>query len=257
MGALHAGHLELINCSARENDETVVSIFVNPAQFGRQTDLVDYPRDLDRDANLAAEAGATMIFAPTVDAIYPQGFDTWVDAGDLARPWEGASRPGHFRGVATIVTILLNLVQPERSYFGEKDYQQLQVIRRLHHDLALPGMIVACETVRDRDGLALSSRNMRLTPGDRERARAIPRAIGAIVTALAGGEDDVQALLTIGRAIFEREGVYVDYLAIVDEIELTPLLSVVEGARLLISAEIGGVRLIDNAKIGPSILSAH
>jgi pantoate--beta-alanine ligase len=249
MGALHEGHLALIERSARENEQTVVSIFVNPTQFGNQSDLARYPRDIERDSALATEVGATHIFAPSVDAIYPPGFDSWVGVSDLASRWEGASRPGHFRGMATIVTILLNLVRPARSYFGEKDYQQLQVIRRMHEDLALPGAIVACETVRAPDGLALSSRNALLSTADRERARAIPLAIDAIRRAAANGQGDVSRLQELGGSLLGREGLAVDYLAIVDNVELKPLTVVNRDARLLVAVELGGVRLIDNAAI--------
>jgi pantoate--beta-alanine ligase len=249
MGAFHEGHLALIERSARENEQTVVSIFVNPTQFGNQSDLARYPRDIERDSALATEVGATHIFAPSVDAIYPPGFDSWVEVGDLASRWEGASRPDHFRGVATIVTILLNLVQPARSYFGKKDFQQLQIIRRMHDDLALPGQIVACETVRAPDGLALSSRNMLLLAADRERARAIPNAIDAIRQAVANGEGDVSRLQALGRSILAREGLAVDYLAIVDIVDLKQLTGVNREARLLVATKLGGVRLIDNAAI--------
>ncbi|MDQ3411382.1 MAG: pantoate--beta-alanine ligase, partial [Chloroflexota bacterium] len=147
LGALHAGHQALIARSAAENRLTVVSIFVNPTQFQAAADLARYPRDLDRDASLAAEAGVDLIFAPRLADIYPSGAATVVQVDGLTRLWEGASRPGHFRGVATVVTVLLNLVRPGRAYFGEKDYQQLQVVKRLHADLALPGEIVACPTI--------------------------------------------------------------------------------------------------------------
>lgn len=250
MGALHDGHLALIERAARENSRTVVSIFVNPAQFGDGRDLERYPRDLERDRALAASAGATLIFAPTVDEIYPPGFDTWVEPGALARNWEGAARPGHFRGVATVVAILLNLVRPARAYFGEKDYQQLQIIRRIHADLALPGEIVPSVTVRDDDGLALSSRNARLAPQDRRRAQAIPRAIEAVARA-AKTEVNVRTLELVGRSVLEQPGIGVDYLALVDPETLQPLDEVDRPARLLVAAKIGGVRLIDNAPITP------
>ena len=167
MGALHAGHLSLISRSASENPLTVVSVFVNPTQFTNPEDLAHYPRDLETDVALARQAGADLIFAPTVEAIYPPGFDTTVEVGHLSDRWEGASRPGHLRAVATVVTILLNLAQPTRAYFGEKDFQQLQVVRQIHRDLALPGEIVGCPTVRDEDGLALSSRNVQLSRDER------------------------------------------------------------------------------------------
>jgi pantoate--beta-alanine ligase len=251
MGALHEGHLALIRRAARENAQTVVSIFVNPTQFGDRTDLERYPRDLPRDAALAAGAGATLIFAPPFEEMYPPGYDTWVDVGALSRRWEGASRPGHFRGVATVVTILLNLVRPARAYFGEKDYQQLQVIQRLHANLALPGRIVGCETIRDADGLALSSRNSRLSPADRQKALAIPRAIAAVVRAAAGGERDTGRLEAIGRSTLNAPGVVIDYFAIVDGATLEPLTRLDRPARLFVAVEIGGVRLIDNAEIVP------
>ena len=223
MGALHAGHLSLISRSASENTKSVVSVFVNPTQFSNRDDLARYPRDLGQDAALAEEAGADLVFAPDLETIYPSGFDTVVEVGALSARWEGASRPGHFRGVATVVTILLNLVQPARSYFGEKDYQQLQLIRRLHQDLALPGAIVGCPTVRDDDGLALSSRNVRLSPHDRMSAQVLPRAIDAIVDAAARGETDVHLLETTARAVLDIPGVAIDYIALVDGSTLEPV----------------------------------
>ena len=247
MGALHTGHCALIERAARENALTVVSIFVNPTQFGDPADLARYPRDLERDIRQAGEAGADMVFAPTVEAVYPPGFETFVDPGDVALRWEGASRPGHFRGVATVVTILLNLVQPRRAYFGEKDYQQVQVIRRIHHDLALPGDIVACPTIRDPDGLALSSRNARISPTARVQAAAIPRAIAAVQEAAAGGEQIVERLNGIAADMLQTAGLRVDYVAIVDGETLAPLQTLRGKARLLVAAEIDGVRLIDNA----------
>src|SRR5690606_27948618 len=168
MGALHAGHVALIERAARENACTVVSIFVNPTQFNDPSDLARYPRNLDRDVEVASDAGADVIYAPDAETVYPPGFSTFVEVGGLTDRWEGEARPGHFRGVATVVTILLNTVRPRRAYFGEKDYQQLLVVRRMQRDLRLPGEIVACPTVREPDGLALSSRNARLTPEQRQ-----------------------------------------------------------------------------------------
>ena len=251
MGALHAGHRALIARSVAENAVTVVSVFVNPAQFSEPTDMARYPRDLDRDVAIAGEAGADLVFAPAVDAIYPPEFDTFVEVGSLASRWEGASRPGHFRGVATVVAILLNLVQPERAYFGEKDYQQLQVVRRMHRDLALPGAIVACATVRDADGLALSSRNDRLSAEGRVRAAAIPRAMTRVVAAAKAGEMHTMQLELLAAEAMMDGGLRVDYVAVVDGRTLEPLQLVRPGARLLIAAEIEGVRLIDNAAVAP------
>jgi pantoate--beta-alanine ligase len=249
MGALHAGHLALIERSAAENPLTVVSVFVNPAQFHDPRDLERYPRDFEHDAALIAAAGADLIFAPPVAEIYPPGSDTSVLVGDLTGRWEGAHRPGHFRGVATVVTILLNLTRPAQSYFGEKDFQQLQVIRRMHADLALPGEIVGCPTVRDADGLALSSRNARLSPEARLAARAIPRAIAAVISAAAAGETRVNRLESIGRDELQAPGIDVDYLAIVDGETLAPIARLKPESRLLVAAEVGGVRLIDNAAV--------
>jgi len=249
MGALHDGHLSLIARSASENEETVVSIFVNPLQFGDKADLDQYPRTLERDLAMARDAGATLFFAPSADSMYPPGFETSVEVGRLAHRWEGTSRPGHLRGVATVVTILLNLVRPARAYFGEKDYQQLQVIRRLHLDLALPGMIVGCPTVRDGDGLALSSRNARLSPEDRRRSETIPRAMEAVAMALRGGERNVDRLEAMGREQLAGRGVMIDYFAIVDGRTLEPLQSLTGEARLILAVEIGGIRLIDNTPV--------
>ncbi len=249
MGALHHGHLSLIARSASDNEQTVVSIFVNPLQFGDTADLDQYPRNLERDLAMARDAGATLFFTPSADAMYPPDFDTSVDAGRLAQRWEATSRPGHLRGVATVVTILLNLVRPARAYFGEKDYQQLQVIRRLHQDLALPGMIVGCPTVRDGDGLALSSRNARLSPEDRRRSLAIPRAMEAVGMAVRGGERNVARLEATGRELLAGRGVTIDYFAIVDSRTLEPLQSLTGEARLILAVEIGGIRLIDNTPL--------
>lgn len=249
MGALHAGHLSLIARSANENPLTVVSVFVNPTQFSNSADLDRYPRNLERDATAAGEVGANLIFAPDVSEIYPPGFDTVVEVRALAQRWEGASRPGHFRGVATVVAILLNLVQPARSYFGEKDYQQLQIVRRFHRDLALPGEIVGCPTIRDDDGLAMSSRNTRLSRSDRSRAQAIPRAIDKVQAAAALGEMEAGALERIARAELIRPGIDLDYAAVVDGDSLGSIPRLIPGARILIAADVGGIRLIDNAAI--------
>jgi pantoate--beta-alanine ligase len=252
MGALHPGHLELIGQAASENHLTVVSIFVNPTQFTNPDDLRLYPRDLGQDVAMAVAAGADVIFAPEIEAIYPPGFSTSVNVGPLADRWEGASRPGHFRGVATVVTILLNLVQPARSYFGEKDFQQLQIIRQIHRDLALPGLIVGWPTVREADGLAYSSRNSRLSSQDRTRATAIPRAIADVLSAARAGNTDTPSLLAIAEDTLSQPGITTDYLAIVDPASLEPLPKLEPHARLLIAVEVGGIRLIDNAAITSS-----
>jgi pantoate--beta-alanine ligase len=253
MGALHDGHVSLIRRSAAENPATVVSVFVNPTQFGDPRDLASYPRALQRDVEVAAAAGADLVFAPDPLQIYPPGFATSVEVAGLTDRWEGAARPGHFRGVATVVTILLNLVRPARSYFGEKDYQQLIVVRRLHRDLALPGRIVGCPTVRDRDGLALSSRNIRLSAEQRRAAGALPRSLERMRALAADGVADVERLLHEGRLVLSGEPlIEIDYLAVVDPETLDPLWSVDGEARILVAVRLGGIRLIDNSAFGPT-----
>jgi pantoate--beta-alanine ligase len=177
MGAFHAGHLSLFRAARQESDGVVVSLFVNPKQFDRDDDLERYPRDEQRDLELADREGVDLVFAPAADEIYPAGFQTWVEVEELGRRLEGEFRPGHFRGVATVCLKLFNLVQPDRSYFGQKDAQQAAVIRRMVRDLAVPVEIRVLPTVRDEDGLALSSRNAFLSPEERERALALPRAV--------------------------------------------------------------------------------
>ena len=251
MGALHAGHQALIARAAAENATTVVSIFVNPTQFSDPGDLAAYPRDLAADRDRAASAGATLIFAPPVAEIYPSGAATTVEPGPLATPWEGAARPGHFTGVATVVTILLNLVHPAQAYFGEKDYQQLRIVQRLHRDLALPGEIIGVPTIRELDGLALSSRNRRLSPAGRALAGAIPAALSAMAARAATGTLDVTALLRAGADRLVVPGITLDYLAVVDGDELTSLAELRPGARALVAAVVEGVRLIDNLPLIP------
>jgi pantoate--beta-alanine ligase len=246
MGALHAGHISLIERSAAENDQTVVSIFVNPSQFDDRDDLASYPRNLATDSEVAFRAGASVIYAPPESAVYPDGFATTVTVAGPSLRWEGESRPGHFAGVATVVSILLNTVLPTRTYFGEKDFQQLAVIRRMHADLRLPGAIVGRPTVRDRDGLALSSRNARLTPELRQAA-AIPRALFAIRDLARGGESGPEPLVRSGSAIVSAEPhLTLDYLAIVDEHTLEPVSEATPSARALIAVHAGDTRLIDN-----------
>jgi pantoate--beta-alanine ligase len=250
MGALHEGHLALIRRAAAENGRTVVSIFVNPTQFNNQADLARYPRELGRDTKLAAMAGADLIFAPAVTEVYPPGFATAVEVAELTSRWEGEARPGHFRGVATVVTILLNLVRPSRAYFGEKDYQQLRLIERLHADLALPGEIVGCPTVRDADGLALSSRNQRLSPEARRQALALPRSLARMRSLAECGEQSAALLEAVGLAELRTEPeVTVDYLAVVDGQTLEPIATLASGALALAAISAGGVRLIDNVAL--------
>jgi pantoate--beta-alanine ligase len=236
MGAFHPGHLSLIAAARAQNDITVVSLFVNPAQFGPSEDLARYPRDEARDAATADEAGADVLLVPSVEEMYPPGFDSWIDPGELGAILEGAFRPGHFRGVATICTKLFAIVGPARAYFGRKDAQQLAVVKQVVNDLALPLEIVPCPTVRDPDGLALSSRNAYLAPDDRASALALPRALQAGLEAHRGGADAVAA------ARGELDGVpglAVDYVAIAD----------LDGLTLAAAVRVGSTRLIDNVEL--------
>ena len=225
MGALHAGHRALFRAARGENDVVVASLFVNPAQFDEQSDLAAYPRDETRDAAIAEEEGVDVLFAPTPDEMYPPDFTTWIDVADAGA--EGAARPGHFRGVATVCVKLFNIVRPRRAYFGQKDAQQAAVLRRVVRDLNLPLEIRVMPTVRDADGLALSSRNVRLTPDEREQALGLPRALHAAADA----DDPVAA----ARA--RLNGLQPEYVEVVD----------LGGAKVLAAAvRVGMTRLIDN-----------
>lgn len=231
MGAFHDGHLSLIRAAREENDVVVVSLFVNPSQFDEAADLAAYPRDESRDLRLAEEEGVDVVFAPSVDEIYPPGFQTWIEVEEASRGLEGDARPGHFRGVATVCLKLFTIVQPERAYFGLKDAQQALVVRRLVRDLNLPVEIRVLPTVREPDRLALSSRNVLLSPEERERARALPLALEAGADAHAGGGDPVAAT----RAALN--GLTPDYVELLD----------LDGALVLATAvRVGSIRLIDN-----------
>jgi len=249
MGALHEGHLSLLRAARERCDVVVVSLFVNPTQFDEQADLRAYPRDEARDAQRAAEAGADLLFAPPVEEVYPPGFATTVHVRGLSEPLEGEHRgAAHFDGVATVVTKLLNMVGPEVAFFGQKDAQQALVVRRLVADLDLPVEIDVRPTVREPDGLALSSRNARLRPAERERALALPRALEAARAAHAAGERDAAALASAARAAMERFAVEPEYLAVVHPETLAPLATVNgEGALVAVAARVGATRLIDNA----------
>jgi pantoate--beta-alanine ligase len=254
MGALHEGHLSLIRRSDAENDDTVVSIFVNPTQFNDPGDLARYPRTPEDDIERARKAGARIFYMPDVGTIYPAGFATTVHVAGITERWEGASRPGHFDGVATVVSILINQLQPTRAYFGEKDFQQLTMVRRMHRDLALPGAIIGCPTVRDPDGLALSSRNARLTEDDRAAALALPSALFAMRTQAQEGITDAAMLIEAGRdMIAAQPAVDLDYLAIVAPATLEPISELAPGARAIAAVTVGGTRLIDNLELCPPV----
>jgi pantoate--beta-alanine ligase len=223
MGALHAGHVAMLETARQECDTVIASLFVNPAQFGEQSDLAAYPRDEHADAAVAAEAGVDLLFAPSADEIYPPGFQTWVDVEDVSRGLEGEFRPGHFRGVATVCLKLFVILEPDVAYFGRKDAQQLAVVKQLVRDLALPLELRDVPTVRDDDGLALSSRNGRLSAEERRQALAIPRALET--------RDPVRA-----RAVLAQAGLAPDYVEVAD----------LDGPTLAIAARVGKTRLIDN-----------
>jgi len=247
MGYLHEGHAALIRRAARECDVVGVTVFVNPLQFGPTEDLAAYPRDLDADCALAARCEASFVFAPAVEEMYPQPLRTAVSVGDLGARWEGASRPGHFEGVATVVAKLFAQAGPCRAYFGEKDFQQLAVIRRLTLDLSLPVDVVGCPTVREHDLLALSSRNVYLTPDERKVAPCLYEALlagAAEARARGATPDSVRAV--IERLIVAVPQFTLDYVAVVDPSTLTPASALSGDIRLLVAARLGRARLIDN-----------
>jgi len=250
MGWLHAGHVSLIERARSESATVVVSIFVNPRQFGEASDFARYPRNEARDLAACEGAGVDLVFAPPVEEVYPPGFDTRVTVGAIANPLEGAARPGHFDGVATVVAILFALVGAEHAYFGLKDYQQVQVIRRMALDLALPTVVVPCETVREPDGLAMSSRNARLSPAGRVAAAVLRRALVAGGEAVRAGERDAAAVrAAMLRTLATEPLADADYVSVADPDTLEELVTVAGRALLSLAAEIEGVRLIDNERV--------
>jgi pantoate--beta-alanine ligase len=252
MGALHAGHLSLL-AHARERCATVVmSLFVNPTQFAGDEDLSAYPRDEARDAELARQAGVDLLFAPPHAEIYPDGFATSVAVGGLSEPLEGAHRsPEHFHGVATIVTKLLNIVAPQVAFFGQKDAQQALVIKRLVRDLDIPTTIEVCPTVRERSGLALSSRNAYLSEAERTRAAGLSRALRQAAAVIAAGERDSQVAAAAARGELERDEIDPEYLELVDPETLAPVTRIEAPVLVAVAARIGRARLIDNVVAVP------
>lgn len=252
MGYLHEGHLALVRRARAENETVVVSIFVNPLQFGPQEDYDRYPRDLDRDLYLLEREGVDAVFAPSVSEMYPSGFSTAVVVtGPIAERLEGEARPGHFRGVATVVTRLFGLVQPQRAYFGWKDAQQVLVVQRLVQDLALPVDIVPLPTVREADGLAMSSRNVYLSPEERVAASAIPRALFAALERFRSGERAAAALRELVRRTLTTTPVRLEYVSVSDLETFQEVEYVERPALLLVAAWIGTTRLIDNVLLDP------
>lgn len=250
MGYLHAGHVSLVERARRENARVAATLFVNPTQFGPREDLARYPRDLERDQALLNAAGCDLLFAPPVEEMYPAGFASSVDVGNVAAPLEGERRPGHFRGVATVVLKLLGIVQPSRAYFGEKDAQQLAVIRRAVADLDVPVEVVGCPTVREPDGLAMSSRNVYLDADQRRAAPVLFRALTAARTAFTAGERDAEALRQVMQRVLDAEPLaQVDYVSVSDPATFEELLVVERTALALLAVRVGPARLIDNLRL--------
>ena len=255
MGALHAGHMALLGEARARADRVVATIFVNPLQFGAGEDLGRYPRRSEADAALLAAHGCDLLWTPSAAQLYPAGFATTVSVGGVSEHWDGAARPGHFDGVATIVAKLFAAVRPDLALFGEKDFQQLAVIRRMEADLGLGVRVQAVATVRDADGLALSSRNAYLTPDERVRAPALPRALAAARDAILGGLAVDAALDQAKAALAEAGFGPIDYVALVDAATLEPVEKPVGEMRLIAAATIGAARLIDNVSVALATLT--
>jgi pantoate--beta-alanine ligase len=249
MGALHAGHMALIAEAKMRSDEVAATIFVNPKQFGANEDFGRYPRQESADARLLEEAGCGLLWLPSVADIYPQGFSTRVSVAGISERWEGASRPGHFDGVATIVAKLLLSVRPDIAVFGEKDFQQLAVIRQMVCDLSIPVEIVGIPTVREEDGLARSSRNAYLSEDERSRAVALPRALSYARDAILSGDPVALVLDTARKMLIEAGFSRIDYLALVEPTTLEPLEQAGGKMRLIAAAAMGSTRLIDNLAV--------
>lgn len=254
MGALHEGHLRLVDAARAAADAVVMSVFVNPLQFRPGEDFTRYPRPLERDAALAEARGVSLLFTPEVTDMYGAGDEIRVVPGDTAARWEGEFRPGHFEGVLTVVAKLFHIVQPDVAVFGQKDLQQVTLVRRMVEELDFPLRIVVVPTVRDADGLALSSRNAFLSPEEREVALAIPRALEAMASAWERGTTDAVALRSVGEAVLAGSGsIVVDYIAVADPERLAPVGTAAPGTAIAIAARVGTTRLIDNMLLGNGI----
>jgi pantoate--beta-alanine ligase len=247
MGALHEGHLSLVRASKSSCDVTAVSIFVNPLQFGPSEDLAKYPRTVDRDAGLLEELGVDLLFIPGVEEMYSGAAKTHVLVDELSDKLDGASRPGHFRGVTTVVAKLFEIVRPDYAFFGQKDAAQVAVVRKMVSDLNMDVELVVCPIVREKDGLAMSSRNVYLTPEQRQQALVLSRSLLRVQAATVAGERDSARLIEIGKhAIAEEPGARLDYFAIVDPDTLDPVADISGGALVAVAAYVGATRLIDN-----------
>ncbi len=252
MGALHEGHISLVRAAAAQCDAVAVSIFVNPIQFGPAEDLSKYPRPFDRDCRLLEKEGVEILFAPPVEEIYPDSAVTWVLVEGLSEKLDGRSRPGHFRGVSTIVSKLFHIIEPEAAFFGQKDAAQLAVIRRMVHDLNFPVEIVACPIVREPDGLAMSSRNAYLNREERARALVLQRSLQSAQQEFQAGEREAASLISAGKEVFARElQVILDYFEIVDPDTLDPVERISRRSLVAVAAYIGSTRLIDNVLLNP------
>jgi len=251
MGALHEGHLSLVRAAHEASDVVAASIFVNPTQFGPSEDLAKYPRSFERDCELLEREGVELVFAPSVEEMYPAGAVTWVTVEGLSEKLDGRSRPGHFRGVTTIVAKLFHAVEPGAAFFGQKDAAQVAVIRRMVRDLNLPVEIVVCPIVREPDGLAMSSRNAYLDREQRKRAPVLYRALMRVKKLAEAGERNAELLIEAGREeIGHERWVTVDYFEIVDPDSLDPVADVSRGALVAVAAYVGTTRLIDNVVLG-------
>ncbi|HEY3410942.1 MAG TPA: pantoate--beta-alanine ligase [Propionicimonas sp.] len=251
MGAFHEGHLSLIRAARESCDLVVVWLFVNPTQFNEASDLVNYPRDEERDAALAAGCGTDVLFAPPVEEVYPAGFATTVTVSGIADVLEGAHRPGHFAGVATVVAKMLNMVGPDVAFFGAKDAQQVAVVRRMVADLNIPVTIEVLPIVREPDGLAMSSRNVRLDAEDRRRALALHRGLTAARDASAAGQRDASSLAGIIQDELATESLTAEYIAVLDPDTFAPVATVEQPTLIALAVRVGPVRLIDNMEVMP------
>ncbi|MDD8021851.1 MAG: pantoate--beta-alanine ligase [Paracoccaceae bacterium] len=249
MGALHDGHLSLARAAREQSDRVIVTIFVNPMQFNNPDDLTKYPRDEAHDLALLEAEGVDVLFAPGVDEVYPAGFATTVSVSGVSEPLEGAFRPGHFDGVATVVSKLFGMTQAGRAFFGEKDWQQLQVVRRLVEDLNIPVKVMGCPTIREADGLAMSSRNVRLSAVERAQAPALHQIMQAAAAEIRAGAPVGATLLNAQAAILEAGFSAVEYLELRTTEGLRPMAHLDEPARMLVAAQLGDVRLIDNIAV--------
>lgn len=254
MGFLHQGHASLLREGRTRADILVLSLFVNPIQFGKNEDLDRYPRDLERDLGVAADCGVDIVFTPSAGEMYPDGFQTSITVSTVSQPLCGASRPGHFDGVATVVTKLFNIVMPDLALFGRKDYQQLAVIRRMVADLSLPVTIVGMPIIRENDGLAMSSRNAYLTPEERRSALALSRSIAAVRAAYAAGERSIEKLSAMARDVISREPLLrIDYLEFCNEATLQPISEAAGDTLFALAVIAGTTRLIDNTVLGENV----